>query len=54
MKVERISMRGSINGKLSSTVVHRLISNVRADGNFVSISVSVSDTSNHITSTLHM
>ena len=54
MKVERISMRGSMNDKSSSTVVQRLISDVRADGNLVSTNTSVSDTSNHNTSIIHM
>ena len=44
-----MSMRGSVNGELPSfTSAHRLISDVRADDNFVSSSESLSDTSTDI------
>ena len=53
-KVERMSMRGSMNGKSSSTVAQRLISDARADGNLVSISESVSVTSTMTLQQQHM
>ena len=47
-------MRGSMNGKSSSTAAQRLISVVRVDGSSVLISESVNDTSNNIMNMLHV